>query len=159
MWSKQGSMRFMVGAVMMGALVATAPALHSADEEKPSSEVVTAKAQKSRGAGEDENIKVKQGKNEPEAPGEPAPAEKGGEKTRGGACRVHFDNSTPWYVSVYVDGAYQGQVGPYGDAVEYYGGSSGTIYARADFTDGTFVYWGPQHAVCAGGQYYYRMTR
>jgi hypothetical protein len=102
------------------------------------------KSAKSRGASDakDENIKQDSKPNDPNAKIE-APPDKGGPKTRGGSCRIHIDNRTPYYVSVYTDGQYRGQVSPYGDSVGYVGCGDTTVYGRATFTDGSVLTWGP----------------
>jgi hypothetical protein len=162
-------MRGSIAALSVVAALAFFPAVRAADEKpaapKPDAakpepakdDVVKAKGQKSRGEGKDENIKGdKSDKNDPNAT-IPAPAEKGGEKSRGGQCRVHFDNQTQWKIQIYVDGAYQGLLGPYADAYEWYGGTAGTLYGKADFTDGSNLTWGPQRAVCRAGAFHFQL--
>lgn len=166
-------MRATIAALSVMAALAVVPALQSADEKaeapkpeaakpevsKPdtSKEVVKAKGQKSRGEGKDENIKgEKSDKNDPSAT-VPAPPDKGGEKSRGGVCQIHFDNQTQWKIQIYVDGAYQGLLGPYADAQQWYSSTAGTLYGRADFTDGSALSWGPQRAVCRGGAFHFQL--
>jgi hypothetical protein len=154
---EEGSMKRALLAVSLMTTLGLCPALFAADE-KPAGDkdVVTAKGQKSRGDAKDENIKSKSDVNKASAPA-PAPAEKGGEKSRGGSCQVHFDNATPWKIQIYVDGQYQGMVGAYGDATEWYYGTAGTLYGKADFDDGSSLTWGPQRAICVNGHFRYRL--
>ena len=106
----------------------------------------TTKAAQSRGesGAKDENIKQDRAANDPNAKME-APPEKGGPKTRQAACRVHIDNRTPWYIDVYTDGNYRGQVSPYGDSYGWVGCGGTVLYGRATFTDGSVKTWGPSN--------------
>ena len=122
-------------------------------DTKAAPEVVKAKAQSSRGAGEDPNIKTGSDKNDPKS-NTPAPANKGGAASRGmgpGVCGVRADNYTRWIVKVYVDGSYRGAVGGFDDGTVYVGNGTTTFYARADFTDGSYKYWGPWVFNCPHG--------
>jgi len=113
----------------------------------------TTKAAQSRGqAGEkDENIKQDRAANDPNAKIE-APPEKGGAKTRQSAsCQIHIDNRSPWYVDIYTDGSYRGQVSPYGDSYGYVGCGGTLFYGRATFNDGTVKIWGPASYYVDGG--------
>ena len=112
------------------------------DQKHPKS--ATTKGTNSRGDAnaKDENIKHDSAPNDPNAKIE-APPEKGGPKTRGGACRAHVDNRTPYVISIYTDGDYRGQVSPYGDSYGWVGCGNTTFYGRALFTDGSARSWGP----------------
>jgi|HubBroStandDraft_4_1064222.scaffolds.fasta_scaffold04069_4 hypothetical protein len=105
----------------------------------------TTKSEKSRGASSapDENIKHDNAANDPNAK-IAAPPAKGGTKTRGGYCRLHVDNQTQWYISVYFDGDYRGQVSPWGDSYGWVGCGDTKLYGKATFTDGSVLTWGPQ---------------
>jgi hypothetical protein len=61
------------------------------------------------------------------------------------------DNWTGWYVKVYVDGSFRGSVGPFDDGTVYVGSGATTVYARADFTDGSYKYWGSRVVNCPRG--------
>ena len=104
----------------------------------------TAKASKTRGesGAKDENIKKGRAPNDPDAKIE-APAEKGGPKTRGGSCRIHINNHTLYYIDIYTDGDYRGQVSPWGDSYGWVGCGQTKFYGRADFTDGQVRIFGP----------------
>ena len=117
------------------------------------------KAAKSRGGGADENIKSKNEKNDPKA-AIAAPANKGGEKTRGGLCGIRVSNWTPWKVQLFVDGDYIALVSPYGDVDVVTGSGVTRVYAKADFTDGSVSSWGPRNLPCpAGGINTWKLTR
>jgi len=124
--------------------------------------VIVLKATKlsTRGEGADPNIKEDKQTNDPNAK-TPAPVQKGGPRTRGGgACEVRFDNRTNLFIKLYVDGIYRGTVSPFGDGVVYTGAGETRVYARAEFDDGSSLYWGPSNYDCYPGQYiYYKMTR
>jgi len=121
---------------------------------------VETKAQTSRG-GKDTNIKSEGRVNDKAATGRAAPAQKGGEKPRGGAiCDVHFDNRTPWWLDVYVDGDFEGNMPPWGDVYTYAIAGPTILYGRARFTDGSILTWGPVTVRCpAGGSYEWRVSR
>jgi hypothetical protein len=118
----------------------------------------TTKAQKTRGesGAKDENIKQDRAPNDPNSKME-APADKGGPKTRGGACRIHIDNRTPWYIDIYTDGSYRGQVSPFGDSYGYVGCGDTNFYGRATFTDGSTRVWGPS-VYYVGGTFTWTVT-
>jgi hypothetical protein len=109
--------------------------------------VVSTAAVKGRGAasGADENIKTPRAANDM-ASKMPAPPTKGGAAARGSTCVVHGDNRTGLYIDFYLDGAFRGTVGPWGDGYWYVGCGATRLYARADYTDGTYSYWGPTMA-------------
>ena len=108
----------------------------------------TDKAQTARGSSEsDPNVKTPEGPNDP-AKETPAPAKKGGQKTRGMACYVTFDNYTPWVIQAFVDGTFRGIVPAWGQLDTVTGDGPTTIYARALFTDGSMKYWGPRSGMC-----------
>ncbi len=104
----------------------------------------TATAQKSRGeAGEkDENIKKDRQPNDLNTKIE-APPEKGGPKGRSSYCRVHFDNRTPWYIDLYTDGNYRGEISPFDDLYGWVGCGETSLYGRATFRGGSVQTWGP----------------
>ncbi len=96
-----------------------------------SSAMAADKANSSRGTGDDPNIKGDKQqavKNDP-ANEPPAPPKKGGAKTRGFFdCWVTANNYTPWWVDVYVDGTYRGQVAPWGAGTVNAGAGGTTLY-------------------------------
>jgi hypothetical protein len=103
----------------------------------------TVKGQKTRGQGEtDNNIKHGREANDPNANSE-APPDKGGPKIRGGSCRIHVDNRTPWYVDIYTDGDYRGQVSPWGDSYGWVGCGDTNLYGVATFRGAPDMVWGP----------------
>ena len=121
--------------------------------EQPQEQLVIAKAQKARGAAADENIKKDSAVNDP-AVKPPAPAAKGGEKTRGNLCGIVLDNWTPWYVGLYIDGNSWGSAGPWGEVSGVAFAGTTRVYARAGFTDGSYLSWGPQAFNCQREEVY-----
>ena len=116
-------------------------------------------AQTARGSADsDPNVKTPPGPNDP-AKETPAPAKKGGQKTRGTACFVNFDNYTPWYVEAYVDGTYRGTVAPWGDLDTVTGDGPTSIYARARFTDGSMKYGGPRNGLCVNEAFRWELRK
>jgi hypothetical protein len=123
--------------------------------QKSKQKVVELKATKPTTRGEDPNIKSDTETNDPNSD-LAAPEQKGGAKTRGGGyCEVRFDNRTRWFVKLYVDGIYRGTLSPFGDSIAYTGAGATRVYARADFTDGNYLYWGPSDYSCYAGQFIY----
>ena len=122
----------------------------SAYTQEKKDQTVTDKATKSRGKSDvkDPNIKSDSDTNKANA-NAPAPPNKGG-TARGAACTIHIDNRTPYYIRIYVDGDYKGQVGPWGDGITYAIAGPTRLYGKALFDDGTSSSWGPRIAECYG---------
>ena len=57
--------------------------------------------------------------------------------------RSHRQPDLALHRHYYFDGEYRGNVGPWGDGYGYVGCGETRLYARADFTDGTYSSWGP----------------
>lgn len=109
-----------------------------------------AKVQAGRGGGADENVKTKSMDNDPKATQPAAPPTKGGKGTRSGYSLLSFDNWTGLWINLYVDGDLVGVVGPYGDSSYLVASGTHIAYARAEFTDGSYSYWGPSRVSCYG---------
>jgi hypothetical protein len=116
----------------------------AAQAQQPQAKVSENKAERSRGAGADQNVKADRAPNHVSATAAPAPAAKGGERTRGGVSVVHIDNWTQWYIDVYMNGTFCGSMGPWGDTYCYVPSGNVTMYARAPFDDGSALKWGPR---------------
>ena len=118
-------------------------------------EVVELKSNKGTGTADDPNITTEELPNSM-ANRQNAPANKGGNSKGAAGCKVIFDNYTDWRVKLYVNGSYRGTVGGFDDAYLYVAPSSDTVvYARADFDDGSYLYWGPTNYDCRSNQYIY----
>jgi hypothetical protein len=118
--------------------------------QEKATQKATDKAAASRGksSAQDPNIKKSSEVNAPNA-NAPAPPSKGG-AARQGVCEIHVDNRTALYVKIFVDGDFQGTVGPWGDAIAYAISGGTRLYGRADYTDGTFTSFGPRLIDCQG---------
>lgn len=108
---------------------------------------VKASAQSGRGSGPDSNIKADSKANPPDAKVPPPPEKSGTNGARG--CAVGVNNYTTWYVDIYINGDYAGTIGPWGNGGVFPPATRSTFYARANFTDGSWKYWGPQQFTCA----------
>lgn len=132
------------------ALVAMAgwmvPAASSQNKGAP--KPMTDKASKSRGSGQDPNIKHKSEANDPNAKTA---------KTRGGSCTLELHNQTPWKVQFYANGSYEELVAPWSTSTYSFSGTY-TLYARADFTDNSVLTWGPRTATCEASGWVYPWT-
>ena len=145
--------RIAPGLGVLAALLAVAGSLASVSPAQTApagktTEIVT-QGHKVRGQGADPNIKRKSELND-SAVQLPPPAAKGGPKSRGSLCGIVVDNWTAWKVQFYLNGDLQGLISPYGalSGVTFSGPT--VVYARADFTDGTYTTWGPQTFQCSG---------
>lgn len=105
-------------------------------------------AQSSRGGGADTNIKTDRTANDPNTPAA-KPEGKGERGSRG--CAVDIVNDTGWYVDIYVNGNYNGTVGPWNSGYVYPPVMGSNLYGRASFTDGSYKYWGPREFNCVPG--------
>lgn len=125
------------------------------------SKVESDKAQQTAAGESDANIKTEMATNSKSGPAAPAPPDKGGEKGKGfglGYVEVTFNNFSPWYVKCYVDGNYRGTVAPWGALTFPTGNGATTLYARADFDDGSTYRWGPrQFFYYSGYRYQWRL--
>jgi hypothetical protein len=132
-------LRTMILVSSLAACVALRPAI---GQDHPKS--ATAKAAHSRGeaGAADPNIKHDRAANDPSNK-IPAPAAKGGTKTRSGACRIHIDNRTDLYIDIYTDGNFRGTISPWDDMYGYVGCGNTVFYGRATFTDGSVNTFGP----------------
>lgn len=109
-----------------------------------------------KGMDSDPNIKEGESLNNPNGPKTP-PMSKGGGTSKGASsdCEVQFDNRTDLNVKTYVNGRYRGAMGGYDDALLHLYPGYVTVYARADFSDGTYLSWGPQSYTCSENQFIY----
>lgn len=57
---------------------------------------------------------------------------------------VVVDNWTGYYIDIYVNGNYRGTVSPYDKRVTWAIPGTNTLYAKAVFDDGSYLYWGPK---------------
>lgn len=127
-------------------LLLAAPGLALAQEES-GGEPEQSKAKHAEAGTPDENVKQAEPKNVP-GEGPPAPESKGGPQAKGPICYATLDNHTRLYVKFFVDGAYQGTVTPWGSLVGAALSGPTELYARADYTDGSYDYWGPRTVRC-----------
>jgi len=120
----------------------------SQDVQKES-EKGTLEVTKTKSRGVDDNIKVgKRINSKDNVSTAIQPKEKGGSESRGGSCYIKFSNWTDWYIECYVNGYYEGYVAPYGDCEVTVEGGSTSLYAIAEFEDGSQTSWGPVSKHC-----------
>jgi hypothetical protein len=147
--------------VALAACTKAAPSTGMTPSTGPSADV---RVNTSRGtSATDENIKMGPRANTRDAAGNtegmPAAKATGGATTRGNyACTVHFDNRSDLVIQTYVDGNYAGILGRYGDLYTYAVPGPTRLYARADYTDGSYDTWGPTVVDCPdGGSFTWRL--
>jgi hypothetical protein len=131
------------------------------DAQQNKNETVT-KASAARGPlSADANIKSASSDNRRDVANKiPIPPDKGGPLTRGGGelCSMRVSNSSPLHASVYIDGEYWGTTPAYGDLAGWMRCKAVHLYARANFDDGSYYYWGPA-SVSVKGNYTWRISR
>jgi hypothetical protein len=79
---------------------------------------------------------------------------------RGGEewCSIRVSNSSPLHANVYIDGEFWGTTPAYGDLAGWMRCRATNLYARANFDDGSYYYWGPT-SVTLKGTYTWRISR
>jgi len=89
-----------------------------------------------------------------------APEKKGGPKSRGlgGTCDIHVDNHTPYYVQFYFNGNPAGVLGPWGDLYPNITQGNAQLYARAVFSNGQVMTFGPRALTCTGSDFTWTLT-
>lgn len=104
------------------------------------------KMEKSRGA--DPNIKVKSRTN---GDGQESKSVQSGDKGArgGGGCTALFDNHTSYYVYCYVDGSLEGYIAPWANGSISVANGTTSLYAVAEFSDGSKTTWGPLSKYCS----------
>jgi hypothetical protein len=130
-------------ALILGSITSSA---FAADKQKKNK--VESKAQTARG-NTDPNIKT------PELPAnDPSQADAKKPEAKRGACRVTVDSYRNLYIKIFVDGDYKGVVSPLATDYTYAISGPTRLYARADFTDGSYSFWGPETFYCEDGGSY-----
>jgi hypothetical protein len=127
-------------------------------QQAPANKGETTAASRPRGAAAtDENIKTQRAPNALTGAAIAAPANKGGERTRGGSSVVHLDNWTNYYIDLYVNGGFCATSGPWGDAYCLVSSGSVVLYGKAPFPDGSAITWGPR-TVYVDGTFDWKLT-
>jgi len=70
---------------------------------------------------------------------------------------VVVDNWTGYYLDIYVNGNYRGTVSPWDKRVTWAIPGTNTLYAKAVFNDGSYIYWGPV-STYTGYEYTWKLT-
>lgn len=122
---------------------------------KTSSQVSAKKGKASKGG--DSNIKTRRAPNSANHT-KKAPPTKGGPATKGSWGKLTVKNYTGYIIDIYVDDDYSGTVDDYGDAEGDFSTGYHTLYARADFDDGTYLYWGPESVYIGSNGFIWRLN-
>ncbi|MDQ2747216.1 MAG: hypothetical protein M3T96_08160 [Acidobacteriota bacterium] len=161
-------LKLMIAMCLLGLVIAGSPLTASSvfaqkqtkmnkKKKKVGDEVKATKGvSKSKGSDDDPNIKQGEMMNDMDAL-MGLPTAKGGGKGKGASydCEVQLDNWSAYNVKIYINGNYRGFLSGGGESTLYYTPGQTTVYARADFTDGTFFTWGPKTYDCGANQYVY----
>jgi hypothetical protein len=67
----------------------------------------------------------------------------------GGGCTAFFDNHTSYYIYCYVDGSLEGYVAPWASGSVSVANGTTSLYAVAEFSDGSKTTWGPLSKYCS----------
>jgi hypothetical protein len=105
-------------------------------------------ANSGKSRGEDPNIKMEKRLNSADVETQAVQSADKGAKVRAPWCDAAFSNWTDWYIDCYVDGYYEGYVAPWGDGTVTVGSGTTSMYAVAEFDDGSRVSWGPVSREC-----------
>lgn len=112
------------------------------------------KMEKSRGA--DPNVKVgKRTNGDGQESKSVQSADKGARG--GGGCTALFDNHTGNYVYCYVDGYLEGYIAPWANGTVSIANGTTSLYAVAEFTDGSKTTWGPLAKYCSYQTYEFEL--
>ncbi len=81
-------------------------------------------------------------------------------KSRGlnGTCNVRVANDTGYYVTFYFNGYAAGAIGPWGALTPNITEGNAVLYARAVFTDGSVLTFGPRDLTCTGTDFTWTLT-
>lgn len=138
---------FRAGLIGFGMLAATLCSADRADAQATKVAGTTTRSTRTRGGGDDPNVRRDETLNDPN---KPPTSEPPGKLTRGAppvpAGSLCVDSRVDLFVKIYVDGTYAGTISPWGDSCAHYGGGEHRLYARAAFTDGSLSSWGPAPA-------------
>ncbi len=124
--------RKIIGILAAGCMLLAFSTTASA-QKKVAVKVTQQKVDASRGA----NSNVKS-----DAPTTDAP-----ESKSRGTCMIDFTNYTGYYINIYVDGYYKGQLSPYGKGTVYVGDGYTTIYG---LSAGGTIEWPTKGGNCSG---------
>lgn len=124
--------RKIIGILAAGCMLLAFSTTASA-QKKVTVKVTQQKVDASRGA----NSNVKS-----DAPTTDAP-----ESKSRGTCMIDFTNYTGYYINIYVDGYYKGQLSPYGKGTVYVGDGYTTIYG---LSAGGTIEWPTKGGNCSG---------
>lgn len=81
-------------------------------------------------------------------------------KSRGlnGTCDIRVSNQTGLYVQFFFNGNPAGTIGPWGALTPNITEGNASLYARAVFTDGSVLTFGPRALTCTGGDFTWTLT-
>jgi len=134
-------------ALVIGTALGISVGAQETNRQASARNVVKAWAQTGHGSGQDSNIHADSKANPPDAKTPPPPEKSATPGAR--TCSVEVNNYTTWFVDIYIDAGYAATVGPWGNGEVYPPATGSKFYARANFTDGSWKFWGPQPFTCA----------
>ena len=84
-------------------------------------------------------------------------------KTRGDVYGSNYsdiiiDNYTGYSIDIYVDGSFRGTIAPYDKKVTWAVPGNTSLYGKAVFDDGSYLYWGP-YTPYTGYEYTWNLTK
>lgn len=139
-------MRATVAVLLFTALLMTSAGTANAQEQKKQSKIVESQRITTENP---EVAKLKEGLNDKSNKTQNDPPKQHGPIYGDNYCDVVVDNYTNLYIKVWVDDQYRGVLAPYGKMTVAALPGKTKLYARADYTDGSYAYWNPPSFDCS----------
>lgn len=116
----------------------------NSNREKRQSKAEKVTEKSAKGSGDDQNVTQTRSKNSTTDKTTRTKTRGAGQRT----CHIDLINKTEWVIDIYIDGKYQGTMGDYSSNYTTTGSGATRLYARAEFDDGSYIYWGPKNITC-----------
>lgn len=128
----------------------------NSNKEKRQSKAEKVSDKSAKGSGDDKNVTATRGKNSTTVKTTRTKTRGSGQRT----CYIDLVNETGYVIDIYIDGRYRGTIGEYDANYTTTGTGATKLYARAEFDDGSFLYWGPRNITCGSNSKdgYYEWT-
>lgn len=113
-------------------------------ERQKKAEKVTQKSEKGSGTADDKNVTATRTQNSKTSKSTRTTSRGSGQRT----CNIDLNNETGYVIDIYIDGRYRGTMGEFDSNYTTTGSGATRLYARAEFSDGSYLYWGPKDMTC-----------
>lgn len=122
--------------------IAETEAQNRSDRQKKA-EKVTQKSAKGTVA-DDKNVTTMRSKNSKNSKSTRTKTRGSGQRT----CYIDLVNDTGYVIDIYIDGKFRGTMAEWDSNYTTTGSGATKLYARAEFDDGSSLYWGPTNITC-----------